>query len=195
MIGRRALFSALGATGLLFTRHATAQTNSAARPFNGLVSGLSDLSRLSRAKSRSISPENFTGEKGKGGQADRGHRRQGVARPRPGLEDLAVGPHRARRRRSRWPTSQGPGAIQHIWMTPTGPLALLHPAHLLGRRDDAVGRVPGRRLLRLGLGQVRARSARCAVCVNPGSAFNCYWEMPFRKSVPDHAGEHRATRR
>ncbi len=21
------------------------------------------------------------------------------------------------------------------------------------------------------------------VCVNPGSAFNCYWEMPFRKSA------------
>ena len=20
-----------------------------------------------------------------------------------------------------------------------------------------------------------------AVCVNPGSAFNCYWEMPFRR--------------
>jgi len=40
VIGRRALFSALGATGLLFTRNAAAQTNSAARPFNGLVSGL-----------------------------------------------------------------------------------------------------------------------------------------------------------
>jgi len=23
--------------------------------------------------------------------------------------------------------------------------------------------------------------ASLAVCVNPGSAFNCYWEMPFRK--------------
>ena len=25
------------------------------------------------------------------------------------------------------------------------------------------------------------RSLALAVCVNPGSAFNCYWEMPFRK--------------
>ena len=26
-----------------------------------------------------------------------------------------------------------------------------------------------------------------AVCVNPGSGFNCYWEMPFRKKAQDHA--------
>ena len=27
-----------------------------------------------------------------------------------------------------------------------------------------------------------AQVSSLAVCVNPGSAFNCYWEMPFRKS-------------
>ena len=73
MIARRALFSALGATGLFsFSRAAAAQTGQAPRSFNGLVSGLADLSRLSRAKSRSISPENFTGAKGGGGQAVNG---------------------------------------------------------------------------------------------------------------------------
>ena len=41
----------------------------AADPTGG---GLGDLSRLSHAKSRSISPENFTGEKGKGGMATTG---------------------------------------------------------------------------------------------------------------------------
>ena len=35
--------------------------------FNGLTSNLGDLVHLSDACSRSISPENFTGEKGKGG--------------------------------------------------------------------------------------------------------------------------------
>src|SRR5690242_11965032 len=34
-------------------------------PFNGLDMNLGNLYRLSNAKSRSISPENFTGEKGK----------------------------------------------------------------------------------------------------------------------------------
>lgn len=35
--------------------------------FDGLNMGLGDLWRLPRAQSRSISPENFTGEKGKAG--------------------------------------------------------------------------------------------------------------------------------
>lgn len=37
--------------------------------FNGLYLNLGNLYRLSHAKSRSISPENFTGEKGKGGMS------------------------------------------------------------------------------------------------------------------------------
>jgi len=37
--------------------------------FNGLGMHLGNLPRLSSAKTRSISPENFTGEKGKGGMA------------------------------------------------------------------------------------------------------------------------------
>ena len=41
-------------------------------PFNGLGSNLGNLSLLSKAKTRSISPENFTGEKGKGGMATEG---------------------------------------------------------------------------------------------------------------------------
>lgn len=37
--------------------------------FNGLYLNLGNLYRLSHAKSRSISPENFTGEKGEGGMS------------------------------------------------------------------------------------------------------------------------------
>ena len=40
--------------------------------FNGLGMHLGNLSRLSNAKTRSISAENFTGEKGKGGMATEG---------------------------------------------------------------------------------------------------------------------------
>ena len=39
---------------------------------DGLSTGLGDLWRLPRAQSRSISPENFTGEKGKAGMATEG---------------------------------------------------------------------------------------------------------------------------
>jgi hypothetical protein len=44
-------------------------------PYNGLGSHLGNLSRLSKAVTRSISPENFTGEKGKGGMATEGRTR------------------------------------------------------------------------------------------------------------------------
>jgi hypothetical protein len=40
--------------------------------FNGLGMGLGNLSRLSDARTRSISPENFSGEPGKGGMATEG---------------------------------------------------------------------------------------------------------------------------
>ena len=65
-------------------------------PFNGVGMHLGNLARLSRARTRSISPENFTGEKGRGGMATDG---TGAACAR----DLGVGwkiavhPHRSRR--------------------------------------------------------------------------------------------------
>ena len=40
--------------------------------FNGLGCHLGNLSLLSNAQTRSISPENFNGEKGKGGMATEG---------------------------------------------------------------------------------------------------------------------------
>lgn len=41
-------------------------------PHNGLSNDLSNLYRVSNAKSFSISPENLTGAKGKGGMAAKG---------------------------------------------------------------------------------------------------------------------------
>ena len=43
-----------------------------AQQFDGLHMSLGNLSRLSTAKTRSISPENFTGEQGKGGMSTSG---------------------------------------------------------------------------------------------------------------------------
>ena len=44
----------------------------AQQKFNGLDVNLGNLYRMSDAKTRSISPENFKGEKGKGGMATTG---------------------------------------------------------------------------------------------------------------------------
>jgi hypothetical protein len=66
--------------------------------YNGLNLSLGNLSRLSRAKTRSISPENFDGAKGKGGMATHGTGAECARVPRTGLENPAVGayPHVAR---------------------------------------------------------------------------------------------------
>ena len=60
--------------------------------FNGLDMNLGNLSRLSDAKTRSISPENFTGEKGKGGMADLKDRNErNVANAANAARDLGQG--------------------------------------------------------------------------------------------------------
>ncbi|HWP49333.1 MAG TPA: glycoside hydrolase family 172 protein [Candidatus Limnocylindrales bacterium] len=75
---------------------------------------------------------------------------------------------------------QGSGAIQHIWMTPTG-----HWRHSILRMywEDSESpsvECPVGDFFACGWNQY-AQISSLAVCVNPGSAFNCYWEMPFRK--------------
>ncbi|MEA4890319.1 MAG: glycoside hydrolase family 172 protein [Clostridiaceae bacterium] len=147
--------------------------------FNGLGMNLGNLSRLSAAVTRSISAENRDGRKGGGGMAV-----DGVAAR--SARDLGQG----------WKISpftviaagetqeiaciEGPGAIQHIWMTPTG------------RWRDAILRIywdggstpsvecPIGDFFACGWNEYAAVTS-LPVCVNPGSAFNCYWEMPFQQ--------------
>jgi hypothetical protein len=147
-------------------------------PFNGLGMHLGNLARLSRARTRSISPENFTGEKGKGGMATDG---TGAACARdlwvvwkisPSIR-IAPGETRT------LADVRGSGAIQHIWMTLTG-----HWRHSILRiywddQETPSVECPAGDFFACGWGQY-ARISSLAVCVNPGSAFNCYWEMPYR---------------
>src|SRR6266550_6897193 len=85
-------------------------------PFNGLNLGLGNLARLSRAQTRSISAENFTGEKGKAGQATEG---TGAGCARELGQGWKVSPsiHIAPRQTVTLAEIQGPGSIQHIWNT------------------------------------------------------------------------------
>ena len=149
--------------------------------FNGLGMHLGNLSLLSNAKTRSLSPENFNGEKGGGARA-RATEGTGAAAGR----DLGLG----------WKISpsvrieagqtftvaeiEGPGAIQQIWMTPTG---VWRNSLLRFYWDDEESpsiECPVGDFFCMGW-QKYAPVNSLPVCVNPGSAFNCYWEMPFRK--------------
>ena len=88
--------------------------------YNGLGSDLSSLSRLSDAQSRSISAENFKGEKGKGGMATEGT----GAYPASDLGGLGwkVSPSIVLQPGELFEIAdiEGPGAIKHIWITSGG---------------------------------------------------------------------------
>ena len=147
--------------------------------FNGLKMGLGNLPCLSSARTLSVSPENFTGEKGKGGMATEG-----------------TGARAARELGQKWKVSpsvvikagqtfvmgdiKGSGAIQHIWMTPTGNNRFnILRFYWDGEQTPSI-ECPAGDFFACGLGQYKKFSS-LAVCVNPGSGFNCYWLMPFRK--------------
>ena len=147
--------------------------------FNGLGLDLGNLSRLSKAKTRSISPENFTGEKGKGGMAKEG---TGALCARDLGQGWKISPSVAIEAGQTFTVADitGQGAIQQMWLTPTG-----HWRYSILRiywDDQEVPSVecPVGDFFACGWGRYAPVSS-LAVCVNPGSAFNCYWEMPFRK--------------
>ncbi len=75
----------------------------------------------------------------------------------------------------------GPGEIRHIWLTPTG---TLRNQILRFYWDDSMVpsvECPLGDFFACGWGEY-AHVNSLAICVNPGSAFNCYWNMPFRKN-------------
>lgn len=149
--------------------------------FNGLDMNMGNIARLSNAKTRSISPENFTGEKGKGGMCK--------------LEDGSA-KFAARELGTGWKVNpyivlqpgevfeianiEGPGAIQHIWLTPTGRWRNTILRIYWEDQENPSVECPIGDFFCCGW-QEYFQISSLAVCVNPGSAFNCYWTMPFRK--------------
>ena len=157
------------------------QAPPAPRPFNGITTGVGDLSRLSKAKTRSISPENFTGAKGEGGKATEG---TGANAARDLGQGWKVSPSVKIDAKQTFTLGEitGPGAIQHIWMTPTGNwrFAILR-VYWDGEATPSI-EVPLGDFFASGWGKYGQINS-LAVAVNPGSAFNSYWTMPFRKSA------------
>lgn len=75
---------------------------------------------------------------------------------------------------------EGPGAIQQIWMTPTGNWRFSILRIYWDDQETPSVECPVGDFFACGWGKY-AQVTSLPVCVNPGSAFNCYWEMPFRK--------------
>ena len=78
---------------------------------------------------------------------------------------------------------EGPGAIQQIWITPAHVRwrDLILRIYWDGQEHPSV-EAPLGDFFACGWGRY-AQVNSLAVCVNPGRAFNCYWEMPFRRSA------------
>jgi hypothetical protein len=149
----------------------------------GLIgSPLDSLSFMADARSRSICGENPTGAKGGGARCELN---DGVARN--AARDLGKGwkvnPHIIIKPHETYELAniEGPGAIRHIWLTPTGSYRnLILRFYWDGQTVPSV-ECPIGDFFALGW-QNYVQISSLAVCVNPGSALNCYWTMPFRKN-------------
>ncbi|MBA2680792.1 MAG: DUF2961 domain-containing protein [Ktedonobacteraceae bacterium] len=150
--------------------------------FNGLGMSLGNLARLSQARTRSISAENRSGEKGQGGRANEGTGANAARDLGLGWKvspSLALPPQST----TTLATISEPGAIQHIWLTtfPTNWRRLILRAYWDDESHPSV-ETP--------LGDFFANGwcERCNVnslpiAVNPAGGMNSYWEMPFRQGA------------
>lgn len=150
--------------------------------------GLDTLPLLGKEKTRSVSAENPTGEKGKGGMAI-----PDPSEPKPpaagrAADDLGQGwKVRPFLRVNAGETAtlmdvEGPGVIQHIWLVD----ASLNRSHVLrfywDNEETPSIEVPVCDFFAVGHDKVAPVNS-AVVVVNLRNAFNCYWPMPFRSHV------------
>lgn len=147
--------------------------------YNGLGTDLGSLVRLSNAQTRSISPENFTGAKGQGGMATEGTGKHCA-------EDLGIGwkvsPSVVIKANTTFELAsiEGPGAIQHLWFTATGVWRYSILRIYWDHQDHPSVEVPIGDFFCNGW-NTYSKVNSLPITVNPGSAFNSYWQMPFKK--------------
>jgi hypothetical protein len=151
----------------------------AQQKFNGLDLNMGNIYLMSDAKTRSISPENFNGEKGKGGMATTG---TGAGPARELGQKWKISPSVVIKKKTVYTVAEidGSGAIQHIWMTPTGNWRYSIIRFYWDDETTPSVEVPVGDFFCMGWGKF-APVTSLAVVVNPGSGLNCYWPMPFRK--------------
>lgn len=154
--------------------------------FNGLGMNISNLSRLSDARSRSVSPENFTGEPGKGGMATEGTGKNCAREMGRGWKispSVSIAPGET----ITLADISGQGAVQSIWMT--GQLSLESILRIYWDGSDTPSvEVPLPAFFALFTNKAENNNGlfplltSSAVMVAPCRGMSCYWEMPFRSS-------------
>src|SRR2546427_1440977 len=183
------LGSTLAALSLPLAKSVKAGPQPTPMQFGGLNYGLGALPLLTPAETRSVCPENPTGEKGKGGMAipnpadsalpfskaaedlGQGWKVRPFVKPKAG-ETVTI------------MDVNGPGVIQHIWMATdenwTGNKRACALRFYWDGESTPSIEVPMNDFFAVGH-DLFARVNSLAVVVNPSSALNCYWPMPFHK--------------
>ncbi len=163
--------------------------------FDGLHLNLGSISRLSNAKTRSITAENVSGEKGRGGMAELSKTPQQEVKkigqvwggPNPCARDLGQG----------WKVRpcitlpaestttimdvKGSGCIQHIWITLRDKALrdVIIRLYWDGEKMPSV-ECPVGDFFCLGF-RTRVNVTALPINVNPSGGMNSYFPMPFRK--------------
>lgn len=150
--------------------------------YNSLGTSLSNLCRTSSSRTFSVSAENLTGDKGQGGRLERGSSSHCAEALGPGWK-INPKTHVAAGTTVTIADLTGPGAIKHIWLTPTGNYRRTILRFYWDDETTPSIEVPIADFFASAYTNYHtfAPINSLAVCVNPGNAFNCYWEMPFRK--------------
>jgi len=141
------------------------------------------LYKLKDAKTRSISPENFTGEKGKGGMATLEEGSAARAARELG-QGWKVNPYVRIEPGTTFTLGKvdGSGIINHIWMTPVGDYRLMILRFYWDGEEKPSVEVPVGDFFAAGWGiRNEPHITSLAVCVNPRSGLNSYWQMPYRQ--------------
>ncbi len=153
--------------------------------FARLHGGLTDLPLLTGAVTRSITPENMTGEKGRGA----------MAVPDPDQKDPPISARAADHLGQGWKVRpflrvnagqqvtlmdvDGPGVIQHLWMVEG--LSRDHVLRFYWDDEETPSiEVPAPDFFGVGHERFGAIDS-AAVTVNPKNALNSWWPMPFRR--------------
>lgn len=147
--------------------------------FNGLGMNLGNLSLLSDAETRSISAENFSGEKGKGGMAKEG---TGANCARDLGQGWKVSPsiNIKAGETANLAEIEGPGAIQSMWIAGNICRDLIIRIYWEDQETPSV-ECPWPDFFALHWNYNGVLVNSLPVSVNPKNGCNCFWEMPFRK--------------
>lgn len=143
---------------------------------------LNNLTLKKNARTFSISPENLTGEKGKGGMAIKGSASNAARELGQGWK---VNPYlvSAPGEVTVLADVKGQGAIKHIWITDAGKVGrfLILRIYFDGHKNPAVEAPLSDFFASAEYSEYRQLSS-LAMCTNPSGGMNCYFEMPYYES-------------